>query len=348
MNKIKQVLRYWREDVFDAINSRRAFRLFAVFFGAYLLVSMVLGIYWSFTPKTFNVVEATLKHQTAQQAALATGAVTTSTTLEVVDTLLSKKGGYISNDIFPPGVWLDNIPNWEYGVVLQLRDMTKAMRESFARSQSQSSEDPNLAKADPRFNFSTTSWMFPRTEAIYRQGYDELSLYLDELTNPSAPNAQFYARADNLNYWLEMVSRRLGSMSQRLSASVGEARKNTDLAGETGAKQSTPTAPEVLVRTPWYKVDDVFFEARGTTWALLHFLKAVEVDFATVLEKKNANASLQQIIRELEQSQLPLRSPVILNGGGFGMLANHSLVMASYISRANAGVIELRTLLAQG
>ena len=37
-----------------------------------------------------------------------------------------------------------------------------------------------------------------------------------------------------------------------------------------------------------------------------------------------------------------------LNGSDFGMLANHSLVMASYISRANAAVIDLRNLLEQG
>jgi len=39
---------------------------------------------------------------------------------------------------------------------------------------------------------------------------------------------------------------------------------------------------------------------------------------------------------------------VILNGDGFGLLANHSLVMASYVSRANAGISDLRMLLAQG
>jgi len=39
---------------------------------------------------------------------------------------------------------------------------------------------------------------------------------------------------------------------------------------------------------------------------------------------------------------------MVLNGSGFGLLANHSLVMASYISRANAAIIDLRDLLAQG
>ena len=67
-----------------------------------------------------------------------------------------------------------------------------------------------------------------------------------------------------------------------------------------------------------------------------------------MLNRKNAITSLQQIIRELEMSQQPVSAPVIVNGEGFGLLANHSLVMASYISRANAAIIDLRELLSQG
>jgi len=37
-----------------------------------------------------------------------------------------------------------------------------------------------------------------------------------------------------------------------------------------------------------------------------------------------------------------------LNGEGLGLLANHSLVMASYVSRANAAIIDLRNLLVKG
>lgn len=92
----------------------------------------------------------------------------------------------------------------------------------------------------------------------------------------------------------------------------------------------------------------MFYEARGTTWALIHLLKAVEHDFADILKKKNALVSIRQIIRELEATQETIWSPIILNGSGFGMLANHSLVMASYISRANAAIIDMRTLMSQG
>ena len=61
-----------------------------------------------------------------------------------------------------------------------------------------------------------------------------------------------------------------------------------------------------------------------------------------------APVSLKQIIRELENTQAFIWSPIILNGTGFGPMANHSLIMASYISRANAAIIDRRNLLLQG
>ncbi|WP_257288795.1 DUF2333 family protein, partial [Endozoicomonas sp. SESOKO2] len=155
-------------------------------------------------------------------------------------------------------------------------------------------------------------------------------------------------RADNLTRWLTDVETRLGSLSQRLSASVGKPRINTDLAGDAEASQSTEANTLVEVKTPWTQIDDVFYEARGSSWALIHLMKAIEIDFADVLEKKNATISLRQIIRELEATQDTVWSPFILNGSGFGILANHSLVMANYISRANAAIIDLRRLLEKG
>jgi len=75
--------------------------------------------------------------------------------------------------------------------------------------------------------------------------------YLKRLSDTQNPDAQFYARADNLREWLGEVSNRLGSYSQRLAASVGQDRINTDLAGDSSAKQSTSTASSLEVKTPW-------------------------------------------------------------------------------------------------
>ena len=102
------------------------------------------------------------------------------------------------------------------------------------------------------------------------------------------------------------------------------------------------------MKTPWTKIDDNFYEARGYAWALREQLEAIRVDFGPVLRDKNAMISLEQVIREIEEAQKPLGSPMVLNGSPFGFFGNHSLVLANYISRANAALIELRELLKRG
>ena len=329
---------------------RRAFlwRTAAVAAAIALVVLLAMMWWWDTEPATLPVVDRAQAHAERHQHRLVPGTVTTAALIEVAQTLLDKRGGYLANDIAPPGVLMDNIPSWEYGVVVQLRDLALALRNDLARSQSQSIEDGDLRKAHDLFSQSHERWLLPSSESRYRQGIEHVEAYLTRLGDADDQNAQFYARADNLAGYFDLVGKRLGSLSQRLSASVGQERVNTDLAGDAAAQQSTPTPDERLVRTPWLQIDDVFYEARGTTWALLHFLRAIEHDFEPVLADKNALVSLRQVIRELEESQVGLSSPIVLNGSPYGFFANHSLVMANYVSRANAALIDLRKLLERG
>lgn len=330
MKFAKRSMQDANERLGDSLESARAWlggpvisKLLGLAVLAYVLLCLLLGWYWSREPDLEPLVTA--REQRVD------GELTVQTLQAVMTTLLDKPGGFISNDIMPPGLMMDNMPNWEFGVLVQVRDMTRALRRDMARSQSQSAEDRDLARAEPRFHFDNKSWAMPASESEYRDGLRALASYQQRLQQG---DAAFYPRADSLASWLGDVSTRLGSLSQRLSASVGREPLN-----DSGRARE---------RTPWTQIDDVFYEARGTAWALVHLLRAVEQDYAEVLGKKNAQVSLQQIIRDLEATQAPLWSPMVLNGSGFGVLANHSLVMANYLSRANAALIDLRRLLEQG
>ncbi|MDF3123887.1 DUF2333 family protein [Rheinheimera sp. 1928-s] len=297
-------------------------------------------------PELFDVED--LSAQLSPEHQQTVGYTTTSALIRVLETLLSKNAGFISNDVTPPFSLLDNMPAWELGALEMSRDLALALRKDLSRSQSQSIENQYLKLAQPMLNIDHRSWAVPAAEAEYQQAIKQLSLYRTALLDPKKTDSQFYTRADNLRDLLKNVEKRLGSYSQRLSVSVGQDRLNTDLAGDKNARQSTATAESNRIKTSWWSIDDEFYEARGACWALLHFLKAIELDFAEVLTNKNAMISLRQIIRELEATQEPVWSPMILNGRGFGFMANHSLVMANYISRANAALLDLTELLAQG
>ena len=321
----------------------------SIFTAVLFFLFWLISVYWSFEPASFDVRASAAQHAELNNEQVVVGYTVSHTLIKVSESLLDKPGGYLSNDVMPPSVFMDNMPAWEFGALEMVRDLALAMRKDFSRSQSQSLENPQLIKAQPNLNINHRSWIIPSAESMYEDAIEQLYTYQSDLADPSTGDAQFYARADNLRDWLKQVEKRLGSLSQKLSASVGQERVDTSLAGDASAQQSTPTTQNRMDKTSWWKLDDNFYEAKGASWALIHFLKAVEVDFAAVLEKKErASEPSDKSSESLEATQQTVWSPMILNGSGFGMLANHSLVMANYISRANAALIELTELLNQG
>lgn len=328
------------EAIEEARQKRRIWTL-AGLASAVVLALAALGWYWSyqcFSPVTYDVAEIALQETgLTDPKELPPGARTTAVLIHNMEFLLTKPGGYLSNDVTPPSVLLDNMPNWEFGVVVASRDLATALRNQFSRAQSQSAEDRNLSVAEPYYYFETESWILPATETQYQKGISAFRRYLRRLREG---RAAFYPRADNLSQYVDILAKRLGSYTQRLSAS-------SSLHAETvlmiRGEPSTALAP--LERTPWLEVDDRFYEARGYCWALLHIMRAIEQDFHQILVTKAAETPVHQIIAELEATQATILNPVVLNGSGFGIFANYSLTLATYIAHANAALIDLRALL---
>lgn len=284
----------------------------AILIVIYLLVVTALGIWWSRTPEPLVVEEAVVVHRGTGVAAR--GAVTTAGLMAVVDTLLNKPGGYLRNDLAPPGVWLDNMPAWEFGVLQQTRQLVLAMPGMTA------DELPEIDEASEALLGDSGDWFYPSTEHRLDQAGKALDDYMLRLEAPGAPGLA--AGGQGLSPWLYSVADSLDGLSYRLSASIGNPEALADL---------NVDVDRVPGETPWYRVDNVFFEARGQAWALLSLLKAVRHDQADVLATHDLTAHWDALIAELQASQRRLWSPVVLNGSGFGMFANHSLVMANHL-----------------
>ena len=77
------------------------------------------------------------------------GYTTTVTLMRAAETLLEKPGGYLYNDVTPPSVFLDNMPSWEYGALVQVRDLARTLRNEISRSQSQSRENDGTKSPIP-------------------------------------------------------------------------------------------------------------------------------------------------------------------------------------------------------
>jgi hypothetical protein len=326
-------------------------RIAAIGLSLCAVVVLALGVVWSRQPPAFDVADLQAEELAVSGGKPVPGTAVVAAAIGVAETLLEKQGGLIYNDLTPPGLYLDNMPNWEYGALKELRDSVRALRNDFSRSQTQSIENEYAKRADVKLAIDASSWLLPSAEDEYRQALDSLRLFMRDLGTGKDPSARFYARADNLAAYLSVVEKRLGSLALRLSASVGDHELTAALVQNVDESNVEVEAVQVDSgdsATPWHLVDNTYYEARGYTWALLHMMKAISIDFADILASKNADMSMQQIIRDLEGASKPMVSPIVLNGHGYGFVANHSLVMASYISRANAAVLDLRILMQQG
>lgn len=288
----------------------------------YLLVVIGLGIWWSRTPEPLVIDESVVVQRGTGETAR--GAVTTAGMVSILDTLLNKPGGYLRNDLAPPGVWLDNMPTWEFGVLQQMRQLALAMPAMSTQAL------PEVEQASEALLGSSRDWFYPSTEHRLNQAGDALNRYLQRLEEPDAKGLA--DGGQGLSPWLYSVAESLDGLSYRLSASLGNPEALADLDVDVD---------RVPGKTPWYEVDNVFFESRGQAWALLSLLKAVRHDQADVLATHQLTDHWDALIAELQASQRRLWSPVVLNGSGFGMFANHSLVMANHLLGARDRAREL-------
>jgi hypothetical protein len=338
-------------DSLEDVKSRGILWGFGVVVIITLLIILFLGAWWGSEPEQFSIQDEALERaKLTKTTEIPLGYTYTNTLAHIAEVLLHKPGGYITNDVAPPGVFLDNISAFEYGALIMLRDATSALRNHFTRDQSQSDEDPDLKVAEPYFYYENDSWALPSTEAEYEKGVESLHKYMSRLQayGGNLKRAQFYSRADNLWQYTEVVIKRLGNLSTRLSASTSGAEFIPGLAviEPNVAVRNAKVAP--LSQTPWLLIDDVFYEARGSSWALLHILKAVKYDFHDILLDKRAMNTVDIMIKALENALSPVLSPMILSGSGYGLSANYSLTMATYIARANAAALDLRDIMNRG
>ncbi|ELA8176619.1 DUF2333 family protein [Vibrio alginolyticus] len=336
MNKFKD----WCTDIFDDIG---VFVIsgFGIVVGTLLFVAVA---YFIQEPSNVDVG----KHQRDSNGVL--GYTLAATTEEMIGTLLDKPLGYVSNDIAPPWILLDDITNWEQGVITQLQYLTLSFYQDFSRpSGSQSLEDPDLKVVQGKLRNETGRWIATDYQTHLRNSQNAMNSYIKRLLNDDPRDGQFTSKATSLHFWLNQVHKSLGDLSQKLSASRGDIKVDTALAGEKG-DVAWAGSYKTIIQTPYLEVDDVYWNARGQAWALLAAFKAIRTDFAVTLEDKSAAPLVDQIILSLEFVLRPVESPYIFNGSkhSYGYTPNYSQLINSDLTRASNTIGELLSLLSNG
>jgi hypothetical protein len=247
---------------------------------------------------------------------------------------------WLPNDLFWPTALLDNMPNFQLGVLEVVRYNVRVLRDNLSRMRTTDRLDPNAEAAFTNLSNDPFKWWFPSAESKWKSGLAQLELYKQNL---STGRSHFYPRADNL---IELLNQYLSLMGGANTRLINAPRDLKSTLGVEEQKDKASPAPTVDIDIPWRQIDDNFYYAQGVAYALHASFRAIRVDFQEVLTDKNSVGLVDKILEILGRCHFePL---IVFNGDPDSIFANHSLNLSGIFNDARQKMNSLTVALMQG
>jgi hypothetical protein len=228
-----------------------------------------------------------------------------------------------------PGSMLDNMPNFQQGVVAGLSRFAIELTDQIARTRGSSQVDPDLNNASGLLRYPGNVWIFdPSTslaptassESQYRRAMGALRDYNQRL---AAGNAVFETRADNLLATLDRIAADIGSSSAALDQHLAES---------SGFGLD-------------FEADDVFYANKGRLYAYYLLLRELGVDYARVIQERDLVAAWAQMLDSF-RAAATLQPWVVVNGAPDSQLwPSHLAAQGFFLLRARTQLREISNIL---
>ena len=291
-------------------------------------VALVLGLYYPVGMLWVNRINDDLSFG-ASNLVVPNGA---SRAVAIAAALIQREvvdGHWTANDpFFMPAAALDNMPNFQQGIIAALARFTFELTDQIGRVRGSSRTDPDLQEAAGLLQYSGTKWVFDfatslaptaTSEAQYARARIVLLKYNQRL---SQGNAVFERRADNLLATLDRIALDIGSTSASLY----------DRIGAGGGWLDTHS-------------DDVFYGVKGQVYAYYLLLRELQRDFANVIAEKELGGAYAQLLESLAQA-VQVDPWYIVNGAPDSQFApNHLAAEGFFVLRARTQLREITDIL---
>lgn len=237
---------------------------------------------------------------------------------------------WTANDpFFLPTAALDNMPNFQQGIVAGLARFAVETRDQLGRTRGSSQVDKDLERAASLLQYSGKVWVWDpsvslwptaTSEAQYTAAAEALRRYNDRLEKGQAV---FDRRADNLIATMERIAADLGSASAVIDQRVAEG------------------APILFD----FVSDDVFYRNKGLLYAYYLLLRELGRDYGELLAERRLDGPWQQMIHSFEEAAT-LQPIVVINGDPQSqILPSHLASQGFYLLRARVQAREVENIL---
>lgn len=247
----------------------------------------------------------------------------------LIDREVNQNSWTANDPFFQPGYMLDNMPNFQQGIMSALARFGFELTDQIGRTRGSSEADSNLQRAGGLLQYPGNVWLWnpgvslairASSESQYRDARKELLAYNDRL---SKGQAVFDARGDNLLATLDRFASDLGSASAVLDRQVTE--HSGDLYD--------------------FKADDVFYFTKGKLYAYYLVLRGLGVDFDAVLKERNLQAPWAQMLESMRMGA-ELSPWIVVNGEPDSLFRpSHLAAQGFYLLRARTQLREITNIL---
>ncbi|MGH6962265.1 MAG: DUF2333 family protein [Dongiaceae bacterium] len=320
--KVKPRRRLWFLPSFGAFGGKRR-----VFRGLAIAILAVLILYYPIGALLVHEIDDDPSFAPADVQPNASRAVAVAAAL--IDREVRQHAWPANDPWFFPGVILDNMPNYQQGIIQALRRFALEMTDQIGRARGSSQADPDLERARSLLNYSSDVWVWDFNVSIwptapsdqqYVAARDALLSYNRRL---AAGTAVFDRRADNLLATLDRIAKDLGSASAALESRVEE---HSD---------------------DWvdFEADNRFYRTKGELYGYALLLRELGKDFEPVIRERGIQKVWGEMLGNLLVAAL-LQPWVVVNGAPDSqLLPSHLAAQGFFLLRARSQIFEIGDVL---
>ena len=312
----------WARDTWSGLPDRpRKITLWVL--GGLALLYFPLGMAITHT------IDDALEYQPSAVSSLPGGSKAVVMTAGLIDREVSGNGWVANDPFFKPSSMLDNMPNYQQGIMGALARFAIELRDQIGRTRGSSSTDEDLNEAAGLlpypgdvwiFNFKTSLLPTASSERQYLRAREALLAYNARLSNGEAV---FDRRADNLLATLDRIALDIGASSAAIDDHI---RQNASAFLDFGA-------------------DDLFYTVKGQTYAYYMVLRALRDDFQNIINAREIGGAYAQMLDSF--AALAALDPwVVANNDLDGQfMPNHLAAQGFYLLRARTQLREITQIL---
>ncbi|HEX6958106.1 MAG TPA: DUF2333 family protein [Ferrovibrio sp.] len=290
---------------------------------------LIFGLYYPVGMLLTHKIDDRLDYQVPAADMTQGGSYSVAMAAALIDREVNRNGWVANDPFFLPGSVLDNMPNFQLGMIHALGRFAFQLVDQIGRTRGSSQTDSDLQEAAGLLQYSGTKWIFDfstsllptaKSEDQYRKARRALLSYNTRLAQEKAV---FERRGDNLQATLERIALDIGSSSAAIDRRIREGSHLwIDMQG-----------------------DDVFYSVKGQLYAYYLLMREMKQDFSNVIRDRELGATWDQMMASFAEGAS--LSPLVVSNAKADavILPNHLASMGFYVERARTQIYEIVNIL---